>query len=72
MIGRINNDGVVLYDGNPEPHDHLPCTVCNKFYDVPKIDIDKENVNKLIESSGMQIENYFVTYEGICKKCREK
>ncbi len=72
MIGRINNDGVVLYDGNPEPHDHLHCTVCNKFYDVPKIDIDKENVNKLIESSGMQIENYFVTYEGICKKCREK
>ena len=72
MIGRINNDGVVLYDGNPEPHDHLHCTVCNKFYDVPKIDIDKENVNNAgkILNGSININPYIKGNENSCTYCQ--
>ncbi|HCY06076.1 MAG TPA: transcriptional repressor [Erysipelotrichaceae bacterium] len=70
-IGRIVTHGITLYDGNPEPHDHLHCKICDKFFDVPRIN-NKESLNRIQEETGYSIDEYFITYEGICTNCKEK
>ncbi len=71
MIGRVVDQGITLYDGNPEPHDHLHCKVCGNFFDVPRL-LSEESLNKAQKETGYIIDDYFITYEGICNNCKEK
>ncbi|NLC96972.1 MAG: transcriptional repressor [Erysipelotrichaceae bacterium] len=70
MIGKVLKDGVALYDGNPEPHDHLHCRMCGKIFDVPKI-LNEENIKAIEDEKGFSVEEYFTTFEGVCNDCKK-
>lgn len=70
-IGRIVSHGVTLYDGNVEPHDHLHCKICGNFFDVPRKNND-EILSEVEKETGFVIDEFFITYEGICTNCKEK
>ena len=61
--------GADHYDFNLENHFHFFCKECGEVYDVPDLkdeDVSKPNLN------GFDIQNYLLTYFGVCPKCNSK
>ncbi|MDO4587705.1 MAG: transcriptional repressor [Planctomycetia bacterium] len=69
IIRKIEHPGVaVRYDGK-FCHHHMICSKCGAIEDCP------ENYHNSIQypkeiSSGFKIENYSITFHGICKTCQ--
>ena len=64
---RVCNN-VCRYDGDTSSHSHFFCEKCKNVYDVfEKIDIKKHKKLKV-----GKINNYLISYYGICKNCQKK
>jgi Fur family peroxide stress response transcriptional regulator len=71
LIQRMGDvgDGAVRYDGNPEPHVNLVCTMCYKVNDEYQISL--ADITKQVEThSGFEAQAVHVTLYGICARCR--
>ena len=60
-------NGEEHFDGNTEPHTHLVCTKCGSISDFFE---EKLTVPSTIETKDFLVERKFVTYYGLCAKCR--
>lgn len=60
----------VCFDGDTSPHAHLLCKCCNRIYDLPLPQADKELID--MEVGGHIINEVHSYYRGICKNCLEK
>lgn len=59
---------VCRYDGDTSLHSHFFCSKCKNVYDIfEKIDIKKHEKLKV-----GKINNYLISYYGICKNCQKK
>lgn len=61
--------GADHYDFNLENHFHFFCKECGEVFDVPDVrdeDVAKPNL------SGFDVQNYSLTYFGVCSKCNKK
>jgi Fur family peroxide stress response transcriptional regulator len=67
MIRSIQDETVVRYDGNLDPHDHFKCTVCGKVYDVHFLDQDLlETFNR---NHDYVATDYTLELRGTCSAC---
>ncbi len=72
MIRKIEGlDGAIHFDHNLEKHYHFICTKCNKVYDVP-YDVAPDLADKVSAQTGLIIENYDISFKGICPECHKK
>lgn len=71
MIRKFEQEGVVLYDGNPEAHDHLHCVMCNQYFDIPST-MTNENLKSIRQNWNFEVVDHVCIYEGICQNCRTK
>lgn len=58
-------DGADRYDKTVTVHDHMECTQCGIFFDIPTHDI----LELLREQTGMRVTDYQLNVRGICPKC---
>lgn len=71
LIKKIEGlDGSVHFDHNLSNHYHFICTKCNKVYDVP-YDVAPDLADKVSAQTGLIIENYDISFKGICPKCHK-
>lgn len=67
-LGFVNGNNP-RFEPNVEPHNHLYCSQCHRVLDI---DIDSNEINIDPEKfSGFEIENYELTFYGICPECQE-
>ena len=62
--------GADHFDFNIEPHYHVRCTKCGGVFDVfmpPVTDL----IDRVTDSSGVELHRYEILFEGICRDCRE-
>lgn len=71
-IGKIPvGDAAYRFDAGAEPHYHVRCLKCGKFYDV-KAEYCRE-IDRMIEKrTGYKISGHSLLFEGVCTECREK
>lgn len=64
--------GPARYDGNREKHFHITCSRCGLVADV-WLEGKLENYVDLGKAiNGFTLSGYNISFEGICRKCREK
>ncbi len=72
MVKKIEGlDGSIHFDHNLSKHYHFVCTKCNKVYDVP-YDVAPDLADKVLSKTGLIIENYDISFKGICPECHKK
>ena len=74
LIAEVRQpDGVVAYDRNTAPHDHIVCRLCGRLDDVPAEPgraVDAHVHAAVADSTGYTVEGHRVEYTGICPTCR--
>jgi len=72
LIAEVRQpDGVVAYDRNTAPHDHIICRRCGRLDDVPSVlDESPWQYRVVEERTGYAVEAHRVEYAGICPSCR--
>lgn len=74
LIAEVRRpDGVVAYDRNTVPHDHIVCRGCGRLDDVPAEPgraIDARAYAAVAAHTGYAIEGHRVDYTGLCPACR--
>ena len=67
-ILEIKSKDIKRFDGDTTDHQHFICSSCSKVYDIfcrkPKMKNFESHVHKI-----GTIENYQISFYGICKKC---
>ncbi len=72
LIQRVLHPGSsARYDGNPEPHNHLVCTLCGKTEDCMDSSLNAIPCPDH-SSTGFTISECEITYRGICPECQRK
>lgn len=61
-----NDDGIVHYDGNTAPHNHIYCLKCHRV-----LDIDIPVTVDLNADKRYNVERYSVMFYGVCRDCKE-
>lgn len=56
------------YEIRTTPHTHLICTHCGNIYDI-ECDVGMLSV-AIEQQSGFQVEEPFIAFNGVCKKCQ--
>jgi len=73
VIVKINMAGeAARFDGFPEKHYHITCTVCGRVEDVWcdfKL-MEKNNFRQIIPD--FEVTEYSIDFQGRCRSCREK
>jgi Fur family peroxide stress response transcriptional regulator len=64
-----STDGAVRFDGFTRPHYHLYCSRCGCVVDIDARSDD--DLCKIAERQGHEVESYSLIYYGVCKNCRE-
>ena len=62
--------GADHFDFNIKPHYHVRCTKCGGVFDVfmpPVTDL----IDRVEDSSGVELHRYEILFEGICSACRK-
>ena len=62
--------GADHFDFNIKPHYHVRCTKCGGVFDVfmpPVTDL----IDRVEDSSGVELHRYEILFEGICSTCRK-
>lgn len=54
------------YDKLTDEHDHFRCTVCNRLYDMPRLDV----IPALSEALGMEVTDFHLSAQGVCSCCK--
>lgn len=71
IIRKIEGlDGATRFDHNTHNHYHFICSQCNKVYDVP-YDIAPELAEKVLARTGLVVQSYDITFNGICPDCNK-
>lgn len=70
LIAKIVDEGQTYFDGNPEPHYHLHCTKCDRYYDVD-LPYDHKLDQIAAQRYSAKITGHQLIFEGICSKCLE-
>jgi len=72
LIAEVRQpDGVVAYDRNTAPHDHIICRRCGRLDDVPASPDESTRQYRAVEErTGYAVEGHRVEYAGICPSCR--
>ena len=63
--------GVDRFDFNTQEHYHVRCTECGNVYDVfmpPITDL----LDRVTDSSDVELTHYDILFEGVCAACRNK
>lgn len=63
--------GADRFDFNTQEHYHVRCTECGNVYDVfmpPITDL----LDRVTDSSGVELTHYDILFEGVCAACRNK
>ena len=60
--------GVCRYDANIEPHHHFRCKSCGEIEDIMWNAFEGLGFQKI--RSGLQIDSYEVTVNGVCDRCK--
>ena len=72
--GEIISVGTVAgqerFDGNPAPHGHFVCRLCQAVIDIEKAESSPE-VLTLLECKGFQVDRVDITAYGTCNTCLE-
>ena len=71
QIQKFSVNGTAVYDGNPEPHDHLFCTRCGQLYDIAGF-YDDAMDHETASKNHVRILRHSVLYEGVCEECLKK
>ena len=56
------------FDGNPDPHYHINCTVCGRVDDAP-IPLKSTLEEEAEQASGYRINTHHISYSGTCPDC---
>ncbi|MDY5253001.1 MAG: transcriptional repressor [Erysipelotrichaceae bacterium] len=70
LIAKIVNEGQIYFDGNPEPHYHLHCIKCDRYYDVD-LPYDHKLDELVAQKYNAKIDGHQMIFEGICSNCLE-
>lgn len=70
LIAKIVNEGQIYFDGNPEPHYHLHCIKCDRYYDVD-LPYDHKLDKMVAKKYNAKIDGHQLIFEGICSNCLE-
>ncbi|HOD93792.1 MAG TPA: transcriptional repressor [Clostridia bacterium] len=62
--------GADCFDFNTIEHHHMRCDICRKVYDINILKIPKIKYDK-IDSSGCIINEYTISFKGICPNCQK-
>ncbi len=68
----VRPDGVVAYDRETAPHDHVVCRLCGRFADVPNKRLRAEigeSYTDVARQTGYAVDQHRVTYSGVCPTC---
>ena len=57
----------VRYDAILEPHSHFLCTLCNQLFDIPKLELSHESIEKI---EFLEVESTSIILRGVCKNCK--
>lgn len=70
MILKISQSGGQMrFDGFVEPHYHMRCTECGRFFDLPIKRISE--IDKIIgRCKEMKVTGYELVFTGICNQCK--
>lgn len=76
-LGQLHDEGLITiiessdkkvhYEGNLEDHIHFLCKKCDIITDI----FCKNEVPKVFDNLGHQVESQKTVYYGICKDCRD-
>jgi len=64
-----SSDGSNRYDGNPDPHPHLICLVCNRVVDLELGGLE-HLPQEVAQKTGYQIVGHQFDFFGICPSCQ--
>jgi len=74
LIAEVRQpDGVVAYDRETSPHDHVICRRCGRLDDVPALSDPSRDTSSYQEVSartGYAVEGHRTEYAGLCPGCR--
>lgn len=56
------------YDKSIKPHEHLCCSKCGNFLDLPDLELKPY----IEQKAGIEVESYELHIEGICSECLKK
>ena len=66
MSIKCDNCNSERFDGFTDHHKHFTCKVCQKVYDLDRSELEEIKTTK---NEGHQIDDYQITFNGICKIC---
>ena len=70
LIAEVRRpDGVISYDREVAPHDHLICRRCGRLEDVPRH--LRPSYAALEAQTGFRLEGHRVEFIGLCPACQE-
>lgn len=69
-VGVIN--GQEHFDACTDPHAHFVCSECGAVLDICAEMFGPQELARLSEASGMQVESASVTFRGVCPSCLKK
>ena len=74
IVRRVNHpDAAARYDVWLSPHHHAICVSCGEITDIPFSPEDEQALERVYRSmEGFTIRDFSVTFQGICRECREK
>lgn len=64
-------DGMVHYDGDPEPHINLICLSCHRVQDLEGVDV-RDLDQQVMARSGYALRGARLVYYGLCPECQRK
>ena len=68
-VGTVQ--GVERFDADVSPHVHYICDCCGRVQDLPGIQVPRSRVDTASHQLGGEISACQLTFNGICKDCRE-
>ncbi len=69
------SDGVIAYDQDTSPHDHVTCRLCGRLADVPpdsSQDAAASTYEQVAQRTGFTVEQHNITFVGVCPDCRRQ
>jgi Fur family peroxide stress response transcriptional regulator len=71
----VDSDGVMRFDSNLEPHQHIVCSLCETVMDIT---VDKDALSTIMSPhngnrlADWQVDRADVELHGLCPSCRNK
>ena len=59
------------FDRNICPHHHFFCKKCKRIFDI-NLDIIPNKIDEFLQKDGLNVEEYEVSFRGICANCQNK